>query len=112
MRVSILSFSSLPQLSGAKVGVATSKVEEEGEEFEKIEMDPLVFDREEFNTGEVGRGVAIVFYYIYISFCLALDQAGQHMQDSILSSYTALLLGILAEHNNVCVMCVLCVCVL
>jgi len=31
----------------------------------------------------------------------ALNQAGQHMEDSIVASYTALLLGILAKHNQV-----------
>ena len=31
----------------------------------------------------------------------ALNQAGQHMEDSIVASYTALLLGILAKHNPV-----------
>jgi len=32
---------------------------------------------------------------------VALNQAGQHMEDSIVASYTALLLGILAKHNQV-----------
>ena len=31
----------------------------------------------------------------------ALNQAGRHMEDSIVASYTALLLGILAKHNPV-----------
>ena len=48
--------------------------------------------------------MAIEFYYVYF-FSFSFVQVGQHMQDSILSSYTALLLGILAEHNNVCVVC-------
>ena len=40
---------------------------------------------------------------IYLSHVTptALNQAGRHMEDSIVASYTALLLGILAKHNPV-----------
>ena len=30
----------------------------------------------------------------------ALHQAGQHLQDSVLASYTALLIGLLVKHNH------------
>ena len=41
--------------SSRAVGVASPDEEgaEEGEELEDIEMDPLVYDRAEFNSGEV-----------------------------------------------------------
>lgn len=47
-----------PPSDGAGMGVAMSlpapppRGEGEGEDFEKIEIDPLVFDRDEYNTGQ------------------------------------------------------------
>ena len=32
---------------------------------------------------------------------IALTQAGRHMEDSIISSYSALLLAVLAKHSSV-----------
>ena len=34
-------------------------------------------------------------------FLAALQKAGQHMEDSLIASYAALLLGLLAEDNKV-----------
>ena len=33
---------------------------------------------------------------------VALQKAGQHMEDSLIASYAALLLGLLAEDSKVC----------
>ena len=38
---------------------------------------------------------------VHFSNYVALTQAGQHMEDSIISSYSALLLAVLAKHNSV-----------
>lgn len=48
-----------------------------------------------------------VAYTVYkcCSYSLALTQAGQHMEDSIVASYTALLLAVLAKNSTVCVIC-------
>ncbi len=37
------------------MGVASLEVDAEGEKFEKIEMDPFVFDREKFDSGKIIR---------------------------------------------------------
>ncbi|XP_064390982.1 wings apart-like protein homolog [Halichondria panicea] len=58
----------------------TDSDESEEEAYESIPTDPMVYSREEFDT--------------------ALHQAGRHLEDSVLASYTALLVGILVKSNS------------
>ena len=95
-----------PVASGTKrdeVMLEGDGTESDGEEaLEKVEIDPLVFSREEFDAGETCMYMCnLALNYIRFSCSLALHQAGRHMEDSIIAAYTALLLGILSKHNQV-----------
>ena len=112
------------KVKNEKEEVEEEEEEEEEEETEKIATDPLVFSREAFDSGTQHctiylSSLTLLSVCLSVSFsqplltcsCLhhslfllphsALSQAGKHMEDSVLASYAALLLGLLTQHNPV-----------
>ena len=73
---------------------------------EGVASDPLVFRREEFDAGTHNNSMGIsinrdINEPLLSHLFLALSQAGKHMEDSVLASYSALLVGLLAKHSPV-----------
>ena len=54
-----------------------------------------------FGPGQLIKCIMYIIIY-FIHFHVALQKAGKHMEDSMVASYVALLLGCIAQDNKVC----------